>query len=375
MIMQSAKPYWLTENMYNPLSSKIITVTFIFTLYCFTNGAQAKIYHSYAHIAKRAIPGVVNIRTKSIARNVGSLGLYDFFFQGRLPMDQKTSALGSGVILDQAGHIITNYHVIKNASSIEVLFAKSKRKVKAQVVGIDAKTDLALLRISKVKELKPLQFGNSDLLQIGDIVFAIGNPFGFSHTVTSGIISAKGRVIGTGPYDNFLQTDAAIHPGNSGGPLLDIRGRVIGINTAVSSQGAGIGFAIPSNMVKRVIQDIKKHGKVIRPWMGIIGKNILSLEDIDQGANPSGVYGVIVTNLIVDGPAHKAGIRIGDLIMQFGKDPIYDLNGLAKMMSRRKPFEQVQIKLYRRGRGLLFLRVGLTETPRDQDLPTEKDIF
>ena len=138
---------------------------------------------------------------------------------------------------------------------------------------------------------------------------AIGNPFGFAHTLTSGIISAKGRVIGTGPYDNFLQTDAAIHPGNSGGPLIDLRGRVIGINTAVSSDGPGIGFAIPINMVKGVVHELAKYGKVKRPYLGVVGKNILSADEMETSDADGGVYGVIITNLIVDGPGHHAGLE------------------------------------------------------------------
>ncbi len=337
--------------------------------------AEAKFYQSFAHIAEKTIPGVVNIRTKTYVRREAGLDLYDFFLQGRVPNSGTTNSLGSGLILDKEGHIVTNHHVIKDATTIEVLFAKSKRKVSARVVGADPKTDIALLKVSTNRDLRPLSLGDSDRLRIGDIVLAIGNPFGFSHTVTSGIISAKGRVIGTGPYDNFLQTDAAIHPGNSGGPLLDVRGRVIGINTAISAEGPGIGFAIPMNLVKRVIRDLKTHGKVIRPWLGIVGKNILSRDDIEKVVDPSGVFGVIVTNLIIDGPAYKSGMKIGDLIMALGNKKVYDLNMLQRLLSQRRPQERVSLKIYRRGKGFINTLVSLEEIPKNQDLPQEKDLF
>jgi S1-C subfamily serine protease len=341
----------------------------------FSEPSHAKSYQSFADIAESAIPGVVNIRTKSYVKRETGVDLYDFFLQGRLPQSGSNSALGSGVILDKKGHIVTNHHVIKDATTIEVLFAKSKQKVSAKVVGVDLKTDIALLKVESRAELVPLSFGNSDLLRIGDIVLAIGNPFGFSHTVTSGIISAKGRVIGTGPYDNFLQTDAAIHPGNSGGPLLDVRGRAIGINTAVSSEGSGIGFAIPMNLVMEVVKDLKTHGKVIRPWLGVIGKNILSQEDVDKSVDPTGVFGVIVTNLIIDGPAYKAGLRIGDLIMNIGQEKVYDLHMMQRLLSKHRPMEQVALKIYRRGKGFINTTVGLEEIPKNEDLPQEKDLF
>lgn len=330
---------------------------------------------SFADIAEDALPGVVNIRTTSYIRGKEEwLDPYQFFLHGMVPQARSTTSLGSGVIIDGRGNIVTNHHVIAGASVIEILFSDSKRKVRASVKGSDPKTDLAVLSLG-TPEGRPLDLGDSDSLRIGDVVLAIGNPFGFSHTVTSGIISAKGRVLGTGPYDNFLQTDAAIHPGNSGGPLIDTRGRVIGINTAVSSKGAGIGFAIPINLAKAVVRDLLRHGKVIRPWMGVVGKNILSRDDVESGADPVGVYGVIVANLIVDGPAHKAGLAIGDLIVGIGDEKVLDLNHLQKMLSDQAPSDRVRLKIFRRGSSFKQLVVTLEEIPKHQDLPDEKDLF
>ncbi|MCB9228560.1 MAG: trypsin-like peptidase domain-containing protein [Deltaproteobacteria bacterium] len=346
-------------------------------LFCliFSSESRGKIFTSFAHIAKQAIPGVVNIRTKVYVRKDPALDLYEFFLDGRIPQGSSTTSLGSGVIISQDGYIVTNYHVIKDASKIEVLFAHNKKITEAKVIGIDRKTDLSLLKVSLKTKLTPLTLGDSNRLEIGDIVLAIGNPFGYSHTVTSGIISAKGRVIGTGPYDNFLQTDATIHPGNSGGPLLDLRGRVIAINTAVSSQGSGIGFAIPSNMVSSVIQDLKQFGKVRRPWLGIVGKNILSEQDIEHKVDSGGVYGVIISNLIIDSPAHKAQLRIGDLIMSLNGKKIFDLNELQRYLVALRPGQTAMLRLYRRGKGFMQTSMQLEETPRSQDLPQDVDLF
>lgn len=336
--------------------------------------ADARVYTSFADVAEKAIPGVVNIRTTSYkTSNDGVSDLYQFFLQGKIPRSQSSHAVGSGVVIDKEGRILTNHHVVAGADRIEVVLAESKQKLSAKVIGSDIKTDLALLQVTKARGLTPLTLGDSDSLRIGDVVLAIGNPFGYAHTVTTGIISAKGRVIGAGPYDNFLQTDAAIHPGNSGGPLLDVRGRVIGINTAVSSDGPGIGFAIPINMAKIVIRDLVKHGKVKRPWMGIVGQNILSDDEI--GAGSEGVYGVIVANLIVGGPAHAAGIKIGDLVMGFGKAKVDDMNHLQRLMSMQAPADSIRVKIYRRGEGFRHLTINLSEVPRNDELPIEKDLF
>lgn len=318
---------------------------------------------------------MVNIRTKTYVRKDPALDLYQFFLNGRIPQGGATSSLGSGVIINRNGHIVTNYHVIKDASKIEVLFAKKKYITEAKVIGIDRKTDIALLKINSKHPLSPLSLGNSASLSIGDVVLAIGNPFGYSHTVTMGIISAKGRVIGTGPYDNFLQTDATIHPGNSGGPLIDTRGRVIGINTAVSAQGSGIGFAIPINMVKTIIKDLKLYGKVRRPWLGVVGKNILSNQDIEHNIDPAGVYGVIISNLIIDGPGNRAGLRIGDLIMGIDGKKVFDLNVLQRLLIEKKPSESAAIRIYRRGKGFRTITIGLEEIPRSQNLPQESNLF
>lgn len=332
---------------------------------------------SVADVAEQTIPGVVNIRTTQYIPNKDpALDLYQFFLHGRAPQNQSTHSVGSGVIIDKQGHVLTNAHVIDGANVIEVLVSTSKKKLRAKVLGVDAKTDLALLKLDGNVALVPLNLGDSDALRVGDAVIAIGNPFGYSHTVTSGIISAKGRVIGNGPYDNFLQTDASIHPGNSGGPLIDTRGRVIGINTAVSAEGAGIGFAIPINLAKQVTKDLLAYGKAKRPWLGMVGKNILSADDLDAGAAGStGIHGVIVSNLIVDAPAHKSGIRIGDVVLAADDQNITDLNQFQRILVSKQTHGKVNLKIYRRGKGYLHATVALEETPKTEELPQERDLF
>ncbi len=342
---------------------------------------EAKIIESFADIAEKAIPGVVNIRTTSYTeKGSADLDVYKFFLQGRLPNSTTSQSLGSGVMIDRKGFIVTNHHVIKGASSIHVLLANSRKQLLAKVMGSDPKTDLALLYVTPDKtagSFTALDLGNSDSLRVGDIVLAIGNPFGYAHTVTSGIISAKGRVIGAGPYDNFLQTDAGIHPGNSGGPLLDIRGRVIGINTAVSEKGEGIGFAIPINLVRKIVDDLQKHGKVKRPWLGVVGKNIQPEDDLESniGVDQNGLFGVIVANLIVEGPAFKAGVKMGDVILSIGDTKISDMNHLQRVLTNLSPHEQIRIKIYRRQAGFMYLTISLEEIPKTEDLPVEKDFF
>jgi serine protease Do len=343
--------------------------------------AQAALPYSFADVAERAIPGVVNIRTTTyVGGKDPNLDLYQFFLKGIVPRGASTHAVGSGVVIDKDGHVLTNNHVIAGASTIEVLFHKTKRKAIAKVIGVDTKTDLALLQVKvrgdgKATPPPPMDLGDSDSLRVGDVVLAIGNPFGYGHTVTAGIISAKGRVIGAGPYDDFLQTDAGIHPGNSGGPLLDARGRVIGINTAVSSEGPGLGFAIPINLAKSIVRDLLKDGKVRRAYLGIVGKNILSADEIDQSDALDGVYGVIVANLIVDGPCHKAGLKLGDLVMAVGDDKVSDMHQLQRLMRTREPTDQVRLKVYRRGKGFMHITVGLEEAPKAGDLPVEQDLL
>lgn len=288
---------------------------------------------SFADLAQRVEPAVVNISTTSTVKVPGNpfrqffgpdqgSPFGDFFhnYFGDIPdRTLKQQSLGSGFIIDKEGYIITNNHVVEDAEEIKVKLTDG-REFKAKVIGKDRKTDLALIKISSIfKELPTISLGDSDAIRVGDWVLAVGNPFGLEHTVTQGIISATGRVIGAGPYDNFLQTDAPINPGNSGGPLINLRGEVIGINTAIIQSGQGIGFSIPAKMAREIIPQLKAKGKVVRGWIGVSVQTITP--DLSQSLGLPSTNGALVADVVPGGPADSAGIKQGDVIVTFdGKE-------------------------------------------------------
>lgn len=338
--------------------------------------ANARTLPTFADIAEQAKLTVVNIRsTQSIPARKPRLDPYQFFLSERLSQNKDATSLGSGVIVSGDGYILTNYHVIAGATTVQIQFADGQGRAEASVVGSDAQTDIALLRAKLPRGVRVADLGNSDLLRVGDWVLAIGNPFGYSHTVTSGIISAKGRVIGTGPYDGFLQTDAPIHPGNSGGPLIDMRGRVIGINAAVDADAYGIGFATPINVAKNILADLKTRGAVVRPWLGIVGKSMLNDDTVANAYDPVGAKGLVVANLVVESPAHRAGLKMGDVIIAANKQRVTDPMTLQKIVGKKKPNDSLELKIYRRGRGQLIITVPLGVLPKPDDLPSEKDLI
>ena len=355
--------------------AKFLSTILFFVAVAPSNISVAYSNSSIADMVDHAMPGVVNIRTKSAVKRDATLDLYSFFLDGKPPVGGSTTSLGSGVIIDQKGLILTNWHVVKDASKIDVFFAKTRKTSEASIVGMDSKTDLVLLKVHPPHTIVALELGDSEGLRVGDQVVAIGNPFGYSHTVTSGIVSAKGRVIGSGPWDNYLQTDASINPGNSGGPLLDIRGRVVGISTAVHSEGHGIGFAIPSSIIKTVLKDLKAYGKVVRPWLGIVAENVQSASDLQHNLDGGGTHGVIVTNLIVDGPGLRAGIRMNDVLLQFNEKKISDINMFQRLVGELKINQEATLKIYRKSKGYINLKIKLEEVPKGQDLPNEEHLF
>jgi len=282
---------------------------------------------NFSELAKDAQPGVVNIRTVKTVKGGGRVFRHFFgnpferndpfhnfgpFSDERAP-DFKQRSLGSGFIIDREGFIVTNNHVIEGADEITVRLANEK-EFDAKIVGRDPNTDLALIQIKGASDLTPLVLGDSDKLTVGSWVVAMGSPFGLEQTVTAGIVSAKGRVIGSGPYDDFIQTDASINPGNSGGPLLNMNGEVIGINTAIVAQGQGIGFAIPVNLAQGIIQQLKEKGSVTRGWLGVgiqdLTPEIAEYYGIDQKK------GVLVAQVFEGDPADKAGIKAKDIIVE-----------------------------------------------------------
>ena len=270
-----------------------------------------------------------------------------------IPQERKQTSLGSGFIIDKNGYVLTNNHVVEHASEVLVTLY-DKRSFKAKIIGLDQKMDLALLQIRDKDHKVPTRpfTRAAGRFRIGadrGTVFAVGNPFGFQHTVTAGIISAKNRTIGQGPFDNFLQTDASINPGNSGGPLFNLTGEVIGINSAIISrtgQSGGLGFAIPVNTAKEVIPDLKRYGRVPRPWLGILGQTVTpplaQYYDLDTN------NGVVVYNLVEQAPADQAGMRQGDVITEIDGKKIMENYDIERALAKHHPKESAQVKILRR---------------------------
>ena len=326
------------------------------------NASAVEEPHSLAAAVRRAAPAVVNIYTARVfTEQVQPNAIEQFFghFGPRLQQHEQR-ALGSGVIIDEAGHIVTNNHVIANATTIKVQLADG-RTDEARVVGRDPDTDLALLSI-KLRPLPVMSLGRSDQLQVGDAVLAIGNPLGLQQTVTHGIVSAINRKqVGVATFENFIQTDAPINGGNSGGALVNIRGELVGINTAnLHSAGAeGIGFAIPVNLARGVISQILDHGRVVRGWSGIVAEDF-SDERAAQYSLPHG--GIVVTNLYANGPAVAAGVRPGDILLAIdGREPSRAQEAFAQLASR-KPGTTVTLRL-QRGQQQLEVVCRITEPP------------
>ncbi|NPA55035.1 MAG: Do family serine endopeptidase [Epsilonproteobacteria bacterium] len=305
---------------------------------------------SFAPIVKKVIPSVVNISTTKVVKTIIPDIFKDPFFGqffGHLPKKRVEKALGSGVIISKDGYIVTNNHVVSHAKEI-VVFIKDK-KYKAKLIGTDPKTDLAVIKISGVN-LQPITFTDSANIQVGDMVLAIGNPFGLGETVTQGIISGINRDrVGINEYENFIQTDAAINPGNSGGALVDLKGRLVGINSAIISKSGGnngIGFAIPSNMVRFVANSLIANGKVVRGYLGVeisdINKDNVALYGID--------YGVLVNKVMPKSAASQAGLRAGDIIVAINGKKIKDAASLRNKIAFLGAGSKVTLKVYRNSR-------------------------
>ncbi len=352
-----------------------ILIGSVMLLSSFAPQLEAKTLYSYTELVSQSVQGVVHIRTSSPVHHELPLDLGAFFFEGQNPPKASSGALGSGFVLDRDGYIVTNAHIIRDYKNIEVFFSHSRKSVPAQVVGVDVKFDLALLKIKPTKlSLHPLDLADSSRVRIGDPVLAIGNPFGYSPIVYSGIVSSYGPVSGTHLNDSYWRTDARIDPTNSGGPLIDARGRVVAVNTALVTQ-VRTGYALPINVAKTILSDLRRHGKVQRAWLGVVAKNMLSPEDLAYTGNPSAISGVILSNLIIDGPASKAGLKEGDLLVSFGREKVTDLNALQSLLLKSKPAEKVTLKVYREGKGFLQIPIHLGQVPKTQDLSSGEDIM
>ncbi len=363
----------------HPVASLCIVLVILSVLLAVTpgrSGAAQEIQYiprSFADIAESIQPSVVNINTSQI---IGAIISQD---HERLdaqenerfsPIHQfKRRSLGSGVIIEKDGYIVTNNHVIEDADEIRVKLSDNE-EFQAEIIGRDVKTDLALIRIrGGTREFPVAPFGDSDAIRVGEWVIAVGNPYGLSHTVTAGIISAKGRLI-DGPYDDFLQTDASINPGNSGGPLINIKGEVIGINTAIFGNlsgnrfAQGIGFATPINIVKLVINDLRQYGKVRRGWVGVFIQEVT--QEIAESFNLPDIRGALVTSVVLDGPADQAGIVRGDVILGFNNVEIRHSIDLPRIAADNPPGTTCSLLVNRDGEEIIVSLI-LGEFPDTED--------
>ncbi|MFC4350179.1 DegQ family serine endoprotease [Fodinicurvata halophila] len=316
---------------------------------------------SFADLADELLPTVVNISTSQVIEDNGRIDnfeeLFREFFEERgepngapdFPRQRRTSSLGSGFIIDSEGYIVTNNHVVANADEITVRL-HDNTTLEAEIVGTDDKTDLALLKVETDRELPAAQWGDSDEARVGEWILAIGNPYGLGGSVTAGIISARQRDINAGPYDDFLQTDASINRGNSGGPTFDMEGRVIGVNTAIfspSGGSVGIGFAIPSAMARNVIASLKEHGEVRRGWLGVQIQTVT--DELAEGLRLPEAEGALVASLFEGGPAAEGGIEQGDVILEFDGREVTDMRSLPRMVAETRVGKEVEVVVWRGG--------------------------
>lgn len=323
---------------------------------------------AFSEIVKAVSPTVVNISSTKVVKRQPSP--FDEFFDFLYPFPDgkgrkwKEQSLGSGVVVSPDGYIVTNNHVIEQADEIKVILM-DKKSFKARIVGADPKTDIAIIKID-AKGLPVIPWGDSDRLQVGEFVLAIGNPFGLSHTVTMGIISAVGRAdVGITDYENFIQTDAAINPGNSGGPLVNIKGELIGINTAIFSKTGGyqgIGFTVPSNMVRVVMEQLIKQGRVTRGWLGMTIQELTP--DIAQKFGLRQSEGALVSDVARGSSAHRAGIMRGDIILEFNGKKVRDVASLRNMVAQSRIGSQVEIKILRNDKEIT-VKATIMELPAD----------
>jgi serine protease Do len=323
---------------------------------------------TFRQVAAAVRPSVININALTVVRNPFAAPrspMEDFFgeeffrrFFGE-PRERRQRSLGSGVIVDGSGIALTNAHVVDGAADIEVVLADGK-KSRARVIGADAKSDLAVLRIAGDGPYPAARLGDSDAVEVGDWVLAIGSPFGFTQTVTAGIISAKGRALGQGPFDDFLQTDAAINPGNSGGPLVNLAGEVVGINTAIVSRtggSLGIGFAIPINLARRVYTDLNARGRVSRGWLGVSVQPLTP--ELARSFGAPDDRGVLVAEVVDGSPAQKAGLQAGDIIVEFNGKTVTRPDDLQRAVGLTEPGQGARLRVLRDRRArMVELRIG-----------------
>jgi len=365
-VLQTLKPEWLARGTPGS-TANIVSVQEAAP----GTSSDVRKVGSYSEAAKRALPSVVHIYTSQEVKTPRNPFLNDPFFRhffgDRFDMQpQRRSGLGSGVIVSADGYILTNYHVVEAADEIEIA-TQDGRKLKARVVGSDPDSDLAVVRldIGNGSKLPAVTFAAAESLHVGDVVLAIGNPFGVGQTVTHGIVSALGRShLGINTFENFIQTDAAINPGNSGGALVDTNGHLVGINTAIFSQSGGsmgIGFAIPVSLAKSVMEQIIRSGSVTRGWIGVEVQEIT--DELAESFKLQNTQGALIAGVMRGSPADRAGIRPGDILLAVAGKPIGDAQSMIELISAQTPGQQTQIRLRRAGKEV-DLAVTIAKRPK-----------
>ncbi len=361
---------------------KIILITFILSFSSSLNSYSKSVPSSFADLAEKLMPSVVNISTTTtVVTNNNSFPFQfppgspfeDMFKEFGSPQERQSAALGSGFIIDEKGIVVTNNHVIQDADGI-IVRVNGDQEFKAKVLGADPLMDIAVLQLETDEKFIPVAFGNSDKARIGDWVLAIGNPFGLGGTVTAGIISARNRSIGLSRYEDFIQTDASINSGNSGGPLFDMDGNVIGINTAILGRNGsiGIGFSIPSNSAQIVINQLIKFGETKRGWLGVriqdVTKEIAEVEKLDKPR------GALVASVAENSPSEKAGIKAGDIILEFNGKKINQMKELPAIVARTEVGKDVQVKIWRDKKEIIKnVILGRLETSEDFKISKNKE--
>ena len=360
--------------------------TTLLTIFLFLNLSISSISQdipsSFADLAEKLMPSVVNISTTTTITTQTNPFPFQFppgspfedmFKEFGAPQERKSSALGSGFIIDEKGIVITNNHVIQGAEDI-IVRVNGDKEFKAEVIGADPLSDIAVLKLKTNEKFKPVKFGDSDKARIGDWVIAIGNPFGLGGTVTSGIISARNRSIGLSRYEDYIQTDASINSGNSGGPLFDMNGDVIGINTAIlgRSGSIGIGFSIPSNNAKIVINQLIEFGETKRGWLGVRIQDVTQeIADVEKLDKPRGA---LVASVAENSPSDKAGVKAGDIILEFNGERIEEMKQLPMIVARTEVGKKVKVKIWRNKKEIIkTITLGRLETSEDFKISEKKE--
>ena len=363
---------------------KRILVLSLFNIFFIIQSASAQFERGYADLVDELLPSVVSIATsQTVERQTRQLpelpeghpfnDMFDDFFGNQMPKRENLTGLGSGFIISDEGYVVTNNHVISGADQITVIFNNGIDEVPAELVGTDPKTDIAVLKIDpSTVDIQSVNWGDSDLSRVGDIVLAIGNPLGLGGTVTSGIISSINRDIGGGPYVDFIQTDAPINRGNSGGPLFNLDGEVIGVNTAIyspSGGSVGIGFAIPSELAKNIVNQLQDYGKTIRGWLGVRIQSVTP--DLAESLGLDKPYGALVASTIPGSPAEKAGIQAGDIVLDFDNKEVTEMRKLPRFVADSKVDKPVNVVVWRNEKKIT-LKVVIAEMKEQEVAQLEK---